>query len=765
MAKSETEKLVRVEIYSIRLLFSTAALALVLALLTSFFIDGVSFGSVSATGLSDDDKRDLLSRYNSYSGTIASVIAIPYQQFVVMLVPVFFVCFTTEWVLRADKSFAARWAPAILALAISLLISQGLSAVNVQFDTSQTEFVMEASDLVASDYAQRANASSLVNENDSVGHLATQTSLFSALNSGEPVPETNCTNYRGVETRATVAAMDFGFHTNSWLSDLLPQALEVDASFTLSMTDNEAEDLYFPGDSIDKTARLFAYGFWTVYRIYADNTMNYDSTTVQHIYSNISAETSADLATNIQSFINFMSNDSGSTSDSEWLFHNISVNEISMNISTIQLTSEISFESATFDLPLKAELTQRDLTTSEASAIEFDDDSLSYQLYTPFECADSGCIMVLDGAGGTWENDVRLLRFCMMGPGSSVENITAFAPDTNDPENDICAYPSNSSVMIYSMAQRITAESVAYKSGVVALKNPRKIFSVTIGRLAWNTTDLASVFNAACEAGANCTGLHLPLSTGDQHLIVNADHLPSPQVVTLPRIPQYWQPLVATFSQIELQVDVISPEDYTFTSDSDTWSWANITGYACDNRWSNYVNKIVREHIYSRYSLQPAYTAGLFWLFQNAAIKDVQSVAGSNLLLLELNGNKSWLKTRVSIPTASAAVMFGGCGLMLLLGLLVVCSARNHKKQKALEQALTPHNVVEMVLNSQQYPPLLVSARINREASDRHQNGVALLQTGDVPVGDFVIDRVVLRHREDPEFCKELQHSISAEVA
>lgn len=366
--KSETEKLVRVEIYSMRLLISTSLLVVVLALLTAFFIDGVSFGKLKSTGLSDDDKRDLLSKYNSYSGTVSSVIAIPYQQFVAMLVPVFFVCFTTKWVLRTDKSFAAQWAPTILALAISLLISQGLSAVNVQFETSETKFVMVASDLVASDYAQRAHSSSLMNESDSAGHLVTYTSLFSATSAGEPVPQTNCSGYEAISIRATVAAVEYGFHTNSWLSKLLPEALEVDASFSLSMTDQEPEDLYFPGDSIDKTAGLFAYGFWTVNNLYIA-TGTFDDNTVQYIYDNVSAETSETLTTNIQPFIASVANNI--TTDSDSPFQNISVREISMNFSTIRLAPEISFESicrwrrsfqlenSTFPLPIKSSITTR----------------------------------------------------------------------------------------------------------------------------------------------------------------------------------------------------------------------------------------------------------------------------------------------------------------------------------------------------------------------------------------------------------------------
>lgn len=78
-------------------------------------------------------------------------------------------------------------------------------------------------------------------------------------------------------------------------------------------------------------------------------------------------------------------------------------------------------------------------------------------------------------------------------------------------------------------------------------------------------------------------------------------------------------------------------------------------------------------------------------------------MAGSDLLLLDLDGNQSWLDIRVSIPAASAAVTFVGCWHMLFVGLLVVYSAHNQKKQTALQHALTPHDVVEMVLDSRQH--------------------------------------------------------------
>lgn len=745
---------VHVEIRVLSLLLSTVISTLGLILLTYFLIDGWTPGDIEDDGMTNDEKADLLSTYNGYTATAASVMSIPIQSFVDRLLPVFFVCFATKWMMRTEKSLVVEALLAFAAMAISFTISQGLSAINVQFATTDTLYIMKDSDMLDADFGARANASSLLNDSDSVGHSLFQTSLLNAVSSIESSAQSSCSNFSNLNTHPTLASVDYGFHVNSWLMGMLPDAVEVNASFTLYMDENAPHDeLVFPGGSIDDTAVLFSYGFWAVYRLYADETNDDDPTTVASIYDKVrAAKTSKELATSIQSVVGSMAKGTHVGDYDQWYFRNISTDEITMNFSTTQITSEVLFEAVTFELPL-----DRSLSANDKDYLSLKDNSSSdlyYQLYTPYDCADTGCTVTLDGAGGTWEHDVRLMRLCMVGAGSSAENLTAFVGSTDAPGEERwqrCVYPSNSSVLIYSMAQRIEADSVTYTDGYVALQNPQKIFSVTVGRLSWKYSDLAEIYGALCDAQDDCMGLHYALSSGTEHVIVSERHVPSPETLTLPRYVRYWQTLVSTVTQTQLQVDIISPTNYMLSGDSDSWDWDDITGSACDNLWANYVNKVVKQHIYSKFSLQPAYTAGMYWLFENAAEKTVAATSSSGVTLLTLDGNKSRLGARISIPSSSAVGMFIGCGLILIIGLLVAFFTRSRSKTASLQRALTAHNVAEMMLNQQQYPSMLVTARINQGVASNNggipEHNVAMLEEMNLPLAKFEIECVVLRHR------------------
>lgn len=751
---NDTAVPVHVEIRVLSLLLSTVISTLGLILLTYFLIDGWTPGKIEDGGMTDDEKTSLLSTYNGYTATAASVMSIPIQSFVDRLLPVFFVCFATKWMMRTEKSLFVEAILALAAMAISFTISQGLSAVNVQFATTETLYVMEDSDLIDADYGARANASSLLNDSDSVGHSLFQTSLLNAVSSIESSAQSSCSNFTNTAPRPSLASVDYGFHVNSWLMGMLPEAVEVNASFTLYMDEDAPHnELRFPGGTIDDTAVLFSYGFWAVYRLYADETNDVDPTTVASVYDKVrAAKTSQELASSIRSVVGSMAKGSRVADYDNWYFRNISTDEITMNFSTTQITSEVLFEAVTFDLPL-----DRSLSANDEDYLHLKDNSSSdlyYQLYTPYDCGDTGCTVTLGGAGGTWEHDVRLLRLCMVGPDSSAENLTAFVSSTDSPADERwhrCLYPSNSSVLIYSMAQRIEADSVTYTDGYVALQNPRKIFSVTVGRLSWKYSNLSEIYGALCRAQDACMGLHYALSSGTEHVIVSKRHIPSPETLTLPRYVRYWQTLVSTVTQTQFQVDIISPTNYMLSGDSDAWSWDDITAGACDNLWSNYVNKVVKQHLYSKFSLQPAYTAGMYWLFENAAEKTVKATTSSGGAYLSLDGNKSRLGVRISIPSSSAVGMFVGCGLIMIIGLLVAFFTRSQSKTASLQKALTAHNVAEMMLNQQQYPSMLVTARINQGVANGSgeipEHNVPMLEEVSLPLAKFEIECVVLRHR------------------
>lgn len=109
----------RLEIYGLRLLTSTTLLMATLALLTFLLIDGFSIRTIYATTLSSDSKSALLDHYNTYSGSIASIVSISFLAFVAMLLPVFFLCFMTKLALTDSNSFLTLWIPVVVVAAVS----------------------------------------------------------------------------------------------------------------------------------------------------------------------------------------------------------------------------------------------------------------------------------------------------------------------------------------------------------------------------------------------------------------------------------------------------------------------------------------------------------------------------------------------------------------------------------------------------------------------------------------------------------------------
>lgn len=83
---------IRVSVYRERVLGVTLVLTGILAILTYVLIDGFTVDTTDATALSAADKSDMLDRYNTYSGGVASLVSLPFQPFVGMLVPAFFLC-------------------------------------------------------------------------------------------------------------------------------------------------------------------------------------------------------------------------------------------------------------------------------------------------------------------------------------------------------------------------------------------------------------------------------------------------------------------------------------------------------------------------------------------------------------------------------------------------------------------------------------------------------------------------------------------------
>lgn len=745
----DAEPTLRLTVFTTRVLTGSTVLMVALALINYFMIDGFTFGTFNSLTMSDDEQAKQLKRYNSYSGAVTSALSMPFQQFVTALLPVFFLCFMTKATLSQDKQLIVQYAPMLALAGVTWVLSQGLNALNVQYDAPVVEFIIGESDLVSLDVKSFSlNVTSTTDTSSLAGVTSTDTILRSAISPSSSNSKTTCLNDGGGLSASLEASVRYGFPLNSWIDTFMNASVASDESFSFSMSDDfssrEVSESELPNGSANKTAVLFSYAFWTLCSHFGCPTQE----NTLPLYQAVVASNASGLLTNIQKaftssaeVFHVDSSSSSSSSSADRITHpwlNISIPEVSIELSSIDLSPEITFDSMTFDLPVMNDTMKYLLgMTGNATAVELD---------TSTSCNDYACMLTTPIQTGLNNDQVRLLRLCMNKLNGTDEDINAFVvPSTNTDQTVSCQFPSNTSALIYSFSQHVSTEEVnvyvtdTYKK--VSLKNPRRTYRVTVGRLSWKVIDLAAHYGAACTVD-QCNGLYFPLAGGIEHVIVGESYLPSPNSIVSPSLYTAWQPLAVAETDVStlLQGDVIYPPIYKFATGSLPWS--TLTGYNCSYQGSSFVNDIIQRHIYSKDPLQPAYTAGLFWLFQDAAVKEIQSKTATGTRLA-FNSNVEWVSARVSAPRTSAIITIAGCVLVLILGLLVTYWTGSSQRHSTLSTTLSPHDVAGVRVDTKNFPTALVHAsfQLNRDAK-RQQVGVTDLQ-------DFIISEVKLRHKTD----------------
>lgn len=114
--------------------------------------------------------------------------------------------------------------------------------------------------------------------------------------------------------------------------------------------------------------------------------------------------------------------------------------------------------------------------------------------------------------------------------------------------------------------------------------------------------------------------------------------------------------------------DIIYPPIYYATKDSEERS---PSADNCSYDISGFIDDVIEQHLYSKDSVQPAYTAGLFFFFQNAQARSIDSKNNSRIRL-DFDGNIKQMSPRVSMPVESVYITLGGCVVILMVELYVL---------------------------------------------------------------------------------------------
>lgn len=217
--------------------------------------------------------------------------------------------------------------------------------------------------------------------------------------------------------------------------------------------------------------------------------------------------------------------------------------------------------------------------------------------------------------------------FILASPTQIYDQIQMFrlcAKDENDTTDDIDAFLLVSAKVAHASLQRCTVHLkdewklfettqdgsfYFYPNGssiVFRMKNHRKIYSIAVGKISWQTTDPAQVYDESCEASNSCNGLYFPLTNINQHVVVGESHIPDiPNFYT---IVSFGLSVVLVSSRKQLanpfwseginyDIDLIYPPIFPATSDSSAW---NLTGVNCTAIGSSLINEAIQRHVYSK---------------------------------------------------------------------------------------------------------------------------------------------------------------------
>ncbi|GAB9465611.1 hypothetical protein Gpo141_00003015 [Globisporangium polare] len=269
------------------------------------------------------------------------------------------------------------------------------------------------------------------------------------------------------------------------------------------------------------------------------------------------------------------------------------------------------------------------------------------------------------------------------------------------PRSTECRGISDTSMRAMSLRRRIQSNAIAIEgvksyNKIVRLKNLRKVYSFTVGELSWQFQDLAEVYGDECVDNdpTLCHGLRYNLSSSgsvpSQHLLVESRFLPT-EVRANSSSTGRLLPFVSFVSSqqcddcnpIPPSTDLVLPRRFTdvtgFVPDSEAFCYPDVGSYS-RSKGTN--------HLYIEKSLQPAYTAAMFYLFQDGVARDA-------------------LNTSTSSSTGKAAR--DGLSLTEPLAYLRNTQLIDVKRMESkLQQMATAHTIAEVLIDDKKFPSLLL---------------------------------------------------------
>jgi hypothetical protein len=757
-----------------RISLVTVAVVVSIAGLTLLFHHGLELQRFNNSDKTVKQQTQLLDDYNSYSGSVASALGKPVELFTELAVQVGALHAVASAFLRPETSWKARGTVMLASAVVGYLIGNSFNALNVQLRELPVQAVISSSDLSLSDAATSAGSSNVTSsvsestQHNSIANTVLRTLVLPRATRSPLACDWGLTT-QNFKIFVPNDVLEVGFPQREWMARLLPEALDaVTLRFTLNATNDSANaavssaelpmDASLAADLVVNTMFLSSEFIpWGKYDVWNDPVL----ASVAEVYPTSASESQRQVPT--AALLGLLPADSTSTeaAKKEWLLQTIepvmaskfadtskfSLLDIGVEFAHVELASNVWFDSLTFELDVNTSLFTN--ATDEADGTRYT------SLSTKFNCAPWADRCLFSKAVLPPERtviydllydapvQVNAFAVCVNADGSETIESTVYHNESYmiDYNFQACNNTSTSSVLLVSVAKRLVADELISNvtgdaDGLLAQEyssvatNLRKIFSFTVGRLHWETSNLATQFNAECEVeGGDCTGLSVALSASetqtDQRLVIGVNALPLNQLTA----PNYngrlhderQRPL--TLLQVDepprqgedsdwysiIAGDVLLPHNVQL----DRWDpgqpdWSQQTCALQEDR----LQLVLNNHYYMEYTLQATYTSALFFLLQDAVTTFAITV-DQQTTTLAFSANVQPIAVWISVPRLNTWLTLVGCGVLVAGIAGAVVSLHQGQKESQLLGISTPHVVARVMLDERTFPPELLHRQVH----------------------------------------------------
>ncbi|RLN66689.1 hypothetical protein BBP00_00002036 [Phytophthora kernoviae] len=731
-----------------RVLAGAGVSVAVLMILVGVFASGVPVGSRDTVA-----SVTVLNKYNFFTGTVAGMLAKPFEMAIALFVPVLSLVLSPRNSLQ-NESVAWR---ALLFCAqgtLGALLTGAFSTLNVQ----QLDPVVVPT-IIASDLSSPSSLdTALSSGSDSIGddllfslRATADTLLRTAI---LPVyvkaTESVCQGRGGWPNIATI----YAFFANDWLIDLLPDGHE--ASFSLhssvgALSSASTTDSNFELDSsassesaiaadrfnASLSANLLLYMMFFSQTLLAWDGLSYLENSSLAQFQDVVTSWRAAEDTNGESITDFelaastMLNKTLSEQSTR-LGLNFDTAAASFNASRIRLSADIDFDVVTLEIPFDEHAitsTNTSVSASASNSAPNSSDTLIRSFSSITECGGSACLVpppgdsfsataTLGDAGySQWNVEPQIQAFsaCIFEDGT--EYMTA-----DYLHGASCTRRSSTSFLIYSFARRVVADAMvlenassANASPMASVTNLQRYHTITLGRLSWRTKDLANKFNAACEVSdknSACMGLTIPLAADNsstssvRHLIVGESYLPVGSLGKFDGLYSRWTPLAMVTTPNDMQGDLLFHRNVRHFEHKD---WQNLDGQ-CSSSVDVFATQVDQNRWYMSFGLQETYTAAIFLLFQNAVVREeIMNTDGAHTL--NFAGSSTVVTLEARIPLASVLISVFGSVIILVGALCIAIAGR--RQEGTIQRDLGVEEIAKVLLVEHRFPRIILDCTVD----------------------------------------------------